>query len=89
MSVRTKNIAVVVLAALMLCAASGCSTYAHKVSKIRTAYYAGQLEQAHKMVDEGLKHGSGDADRNRKASEVKGDGSEARGYAYQSATEGG
>lgn len=45
-----------------LFSATGCSTYAHKVSKIRTAYYAGQLEQAHKMVDEGLKHGSGDAD---------------------------
>lgn len=52
---------VVCLAAATFCS-TGCSTYAHRVAKVRDAFYQGNLPTAAKLVDESLARGGGEAD---------------------------
>ncbi len=50
------------LALIAVCGSTGCSTYAHRVTQVRSAYYSNQLSQAEKLVQESLTKGGGEAD---------------------------
>ena len=57
---RRATLALAMLAGLA--AVAGCSTYAQRVTQVRSAYYSNQLAQAEKLVQDSLKRGGGESD---------------------------